>query len=513
MRMDCSYPDGYLRPRMKFCWKSACAPILCLWAVSFFGLAGGIALGQAAPPNAPSASMGSSDATTSNSGPSTFGLPVNSSLFSGSVPEGRATGDVLPISFKEAIDRGLRNNLGLLVQGDNLLSARGEKWKELSNLLPNVTTTTTQSVAQIDLAAQGIRFNLPGIPTVIGPIGIFQTSVTLQQSVLDLHAFNKVRSAKASEGAARFNYKDARDLVVLATGNAYLQALSYSASVETAQAQVSTAQALHTKTMDQQNAGVIPAIDALRARVELQTRQQQLIAARNNFAKQKLVLARVIGLPSGQEFSLSDTAPYAPLAAMTVEQALQRAYAARTDFQAAQQQVRAAEFSRKAATAEYYPSLGVGGDFGAAGVNLGDSHGVFQVGATLTIPIFQGGKVHGNVLQAEGSLRQSRQQLESLRGQIDYDVRTALLDLASAADQVEVARSSVDLANQTLTQAQDRFTAGVTDNLEVVQAQESVASANENYIASLYAHNLAKVELARAIGFAEEGVRLYLQSK
>jgi outer membrane protein TolC len=210
---------------------------------------------------------------------------------------------------------------------------------------------------------------------------------------------------------------------------------------------------------------------------------------------------------------LSDTAPYAPLAAMTVEQALQRAYAARTDFQAAQQQVRAAEFSRKAATAEYYPSLGVGGDFGAAGVNLGDSHGVFQVGATLTIPIFQGGKVHGNVLQAEGSLRQSRQQLESLRGQIDYDVRTALLDLASAADQVEVARSSVDLANQTLTQAQDRFTAGVTDNLEVVQAQESVASANENYIASLYAHNLAKVELARAIGFAEEGVRLYLQSK
>ena len=129
------------------------------------------------------------------------------------------------------------------------------------------------------------------------------------------------------------------------------------------------------------------------------------------------------------------------------------------------------------------------------------------------MPIFTGGKTHGDVLQAEAALRQSRQQLENLRGQIDYEVRTALLDLNAAADQVEVARSSVDLANQTLTQARDRFAAGVTDNLEVVQAQESVASANESYISSLYAHNLAKVELARAVGFAEEGVKQYLQGK
>jgi outer membrane protein TolC len=138
---------------------------------------------------------------------------------------------------------------------------------------------------------------------------------------------------------------------------------------------------------------------------------------------------------------------------------------------------------------------------------------VFDVGATLAIPIFAGGRAHADVLQAEATLRQSKQQLESLRGQIDYDVRAALLDLNSAADQVEVARQSLDLANQTLEQARDRFTAGVTDNLEVVQAQESVASANENLISSLYAHNVAKISLARAIGFAEEGVRQYLESK
>jgi outer membrane protein TolC len=438
---------------------------------------------------------------------------VTQSSFSGSVPEGKVTAEVLQLSFQDAIDRALRNNLGVLLQGDNQLYARGQRWKELSALLPNITTATTQSATQIDLAAQGIRFNLPGIPQVVGPIGIFQTGIYLQQTVLDFNKIEKERSARANQKAALYSYKDARDLVVLASGNSYLQAIAYASTVETAQAQIATAQALYDKTSDQQKAGTSPAIDTLRAHVELQTRQQQLIAARNNYAKQKLSLARVIGLPPGQEFALTDKVPYEPLAALSVEEATQRAYASRSDYQAALEQARAAEFSRKAATAEYFPTIDIAGNYGDAGVNLGNSHGVFDVGATLSIPIFQGGKVHGDVLQAEATLRQSRQQLENLRGQIDYDVRTALLDLASAADQVEVARSSVDLANQTLTQAQDRFTAGVTDNLEVVQAQESVASANESYISSLYAHNLAKVALARAMGFAEQGVKLYLRSK
>jgi outer membrane protein TolC len=313
--------------------------------------------------------------------------------------------------------------------------------------------------------------------------------------------------------AAHLAYKDARDIVVLAAGNAYLETLASAARVETAQAQVITAQTVYDRSVDQQKAGVSPAIDVLRARVELQTQQQQLIVAKNNYAKQKLTLGRTIGLPPGQEFSLTDKAPYAPLAAMGVQEALQRAYATRSDYMAAAQQVRSAEYLRRAATAEHYPTLGIAGYYGDSGIRPGSSHGVFQAGVTLDIPIFAGGKVHGDVLESEASLRQARQQLENLRGQIDLDVRSALLDLASAAEQVEVARSTVDLANQTLIQSQDRFTAGVTDNLEVVQAQESVTSANENYISSLYAHNLAKVELARAIGFAEQGVRLYLQGK
>ena len=441
----------------------------------------------------------------------TGALVTTQNPFAGSVPEGRATAEVLPLSFRDAIERGLRNNLGLLLESDNTVNARGLKWKELSDLLPNLTTGTSEHLEQQNLAALGIRPK--GVPPIVGPYGYFDTRAYLSLSLFNLKSLDRERGASNNERAARYTYKDGRDLVVLAVGNAYLQALAGAARVDTALAQVQTAQALYDKAVDQQNAGVSPAIDTLRSRVELQTRQQQLIVARNDYAKQKLALGRVIGLPPGQEFALSDKAPYEPLTTIGLEQSLQRAYASRSDYQAALEQVRASERFRKAATAEYFPTLGMNADYGDLGVNPGNSHGTFEVSGTLNIPIFQGGKVHGDVLQAEASLRQSQQQLDNLRGQIDYEVRSALLDLAAAAEQVEVARSSVDLADQTLAQAKDRFSAGVTDNLEVVQAQEAVASANENYISSLYAHNLSKVALARATGYAEEGVKQYLKSK
>jgi outer membrane protein TolC len=433
--------------------------------------------------------------------------------FLSSVPEGKATGTVLPLSFKEAIDRALRNNLGLLLSSDSSMAARGKKWEELSKLLPNISASANQSAQQIDLAALGFRFNFPGVPPVIGPIGTFDARVYLSAPIFDWHSIERERGARASETAARYKYNDAREMVVLATGNEYLVTLSAAARVDAAQAELETAQALFNKAHDQQTAGVTPAIDTLRAQVEFQTRQQQLIVARNNYAKQKLALARTIGLPPGQEFNLTDQAPYKPLTPMTVEQALQRAYLARPDYQAVAQEVRSAEQFRRAATAEHLPTLDISGNYGAAGVNVGDSHGVFLAGATLAIPIFAGGRAHADALQAEATLKQSRQQLESLRAQIDYDVRSALLDLSAANDQVQVARSALDLANQTLVQARDRFTAGVADNLEVIEAQDAVASANENYIGSLYAHNVAKVLLARAIGFAEQGVKQYLEGR
>lgn len=460
-------------------------------------------------------SASNSSASTSSSIYSQPAAPQSQSSFTGSVPSKFVPG-VLPISLEEAINRGLKQNLGLLLSSEDVGSARGAHWQQLSALLPNVTTTSYVDTSQINLAEFGFTFKIPGvaIPSIVGPFTYYDGRVYATQSVLDLKAINNTHAATESLKAAQHTFKDARDLVVLAVGYNYLLAIADEARIETAEAQVNTGQALYNQASDQLKAGTSPAIDALRAQVELQTRQQQLIQARNDLAIQKLTLARVIGLAPGQEFDLTDKSPYAPLEGLTVDEALKRAYASRSDYQAALATVSSAEYSRRAAHAGYYPSLGVSGDYGLAGTysNL-FTHGVFDLRATLTVPIFQGNKVHGDVLQADAQLQKSREQLDNLRGQIDADVRTALLNLESSAQQVVVAKSNVGLADESLTQSRDRFAAGVTNTVEVVQAQEAVASAHENYISALYNYNYAKISLARAMGFAEEGVKQYFKGQ
>jgi outer membrane protein TolC len=449
------------------------------------------------------------------SGPPAVPVPAAQAQnpYAGSVPAGQATPEVLKLTFPDAVNRGLKQNLGALLANEDIGSARGEKWRQLSNLLPNVTTATSENVKQIDLKTFGFKFSVPGaaVPAIVGPFGYFDTRAYLSQQIFSWEQINRTRSATQNVNTAEYSYRNARDLVVQAVGSNYFLTIASAARVATSEAQVKTAQALYDQASDQLKAGVAASIDALRAKVELQTRQQQLIAARNALAKQKLVLARVIGLPAGQQFEITEKGQYEPLTEITQDEALRRAYAARPDYQAALAQLRGAELARKAAIAEYYPTVDFAADYGDIGITPSHSHGTFDVAGVLRFPIFQGGKVHGDVLQADASIAQSRSQLENLRGQIDQDVRTAFLDLQSAGDQVVVAQSNVDLASQTLTQAQDRFKAGVTDNIEVVQAQESVTGANESYIESLYSFNLAKISLARALGFAEENVKQFFK--
>jgi outer membrane protein TolC len=349
---------------------------------------------------------------------------------------------------------------------------------------------------------------------VVGPFAYFDSRADLTQTVFDWKALNRSRASVQSLKSAQYTYKDARDLVVLVVGYAYLQAIADEARIETAKAQQDTAQALYNQASDQVKAGTSPNIDALRAQVQFQTQQQQLIQAQNQFSIQKLTLARAIGLAPGQQFELTDKSPYQPFDGITVEEALKRAYESRSDYQSALADVRASEYSRKAAEAGYYPSLAFSADYGIAGAykNL-FTHGVFDVRTTLTIPIFQGGSVHGDVLQADARLSESRDRMENLRGQIDQDVRTALFNIQSAAEEVAVAQSNIDLAEQTLTQSRDRFAAGVTNTVEVVQSQQAVASAHEQYISSLYNYNYAKISLARAMGAAEQGVKDYFKGK
>jgi outer membrane protein TolC len=438
---------------------------------------------------------------------------LEGSSFAGSVP-GKPVPGVLPLSLQEAIDRGLKQNLGLLLSNTDIRSARGQRWEQLSALLPHATLSPYVAASKINLGELGLTsLGAITIPASVGPFSYFDSRATVTQSVFDWKSINATRAASQSVKSAEYSYKDARDLVVLAVGFVYLQGIADEARIETSVAQVKTAQALFDQATDQVNSGTSPAIDGLRARVELQTRQQQLIQARNDFAIQKLTVARVIGLAPGQEFELTDKSPYQPIESISVDEALKRAYDSRSDYKGAMADVRAAQFSRRAATAGYLPSLSFNADYGAGGAHPSTATQVYDVRGTLTIPIFQGGSVHGDVLQADARLEQSRDRLDNLRAQIDSDVRTALLNLQSSAELVKVARSNVDLSEETLAQSRDRFTAGVTDTVEVVQSQQAVAAAHEQYISSLYSYNYAKISLARALGMAEAGVKEYFKGK
>jgi outer membrane protein TolC len=436
------------------------------------------------------------------------------SPFASSVPVKVVPG-ILPLSLQDAIDRGLRQNLGLLLSRADTRVARGQRWEQLSALLPHVTASpyVADSKANIDQAGLAGLARIFHLSPSVGPFSYFDARAAVSQTVFDWKSINATRAANQSVKSADYTFQDAHDLVVLAVGYTYLQAIADEARIETEEAQVKTAQALYDQATDQVNAGTAADIDGLRTKVELQTRQQQLIQARNDFAIQKLTVARVIGLAPGQEFELTDKSPYQPFEGMTVDEALKRAYTSRSDYRAALADVRAAELSRKAARAGYFPSLLFGADYGTGGTNPSNATQVYDLKGTLSIPIFTGGSVHGDVEQAAARLEQSRERLDSLRAQIESDVRTALLNLQSSAERVNVARSNIELADQTLVQSGDRFSAGVADSVEVVQSQEAVASAHEQYITSLYNYNLAKISLVRALGIAEQGVKEYFRGK
>jgi len=441
-------------------------------------------------------------------------FPGGQSPFAGSMPSEPIPG-VVPISLQDAIDRGLKQNLGVLLSKADIGSASGERWEQLSALLPHVTAGPYVDVSKTNLSEVGFAFKLPGVnfPVSVGPFSYMDARANVSQSLFDWKSVNKTRAASQSLKSTEYTYKDARDLVVLAVGFTYLQAMADEARLETVKAQAETAQAIYSQAADRVKAGTSAEIDGLRAKVEMQTRKQQLIRANNDLAIQKLTLARVIGLAAGQKIELTDKTLDQPFQSPTVDEALLRAYASRSDYQAAMAAVRAAEFSRKAAFAGYFPSLLFNADYGIGGQHPSTATQVFDVRGTLSIPIFQGGSVHGDVLQADAKLMQSRERLASLRVQIDTDVRTALLNLQASADEVEVARSNIELAEATLTQSQDRFKAGVTDTVEVVQSQQTVASSHEQFISSLYDYNSAKISLARAMGAAEQSVKEYFRGR
>ena len=444
---------------------------------------------------------------------------INSSVqvqgsYQGSVTTGTPSATPLPLSLDEAVRRGLQYNLGTVGFSNAIRQARGERYVALSQLLPNINAGLQGTEQQTNLAALGFSFRSPvpgfNIPTVVGPFHYLDLRARLTQTVADLTAIRNYRASAENVKANELSLQDARDLVVLAVTASYLQVIAASARVDSARVQVAAAQATYKQAVDRHDAGLAARIDVTRSQVELQIEQQRLTSQETDFAKQKIILDRLIGLPAGQDLALTDAMPFGPLSSLTMDQALDRAYRNRADLKAAEAQVRAAELVRKAAVAERYPSVELNADYGVIGPTPTNSHGTFNVTGSVRVPIFQGGRVRGDIEQADAALDQRRAEYQDLRGRIDADVRNAFLDLTAAASQVGVAQSNRDLAQDTLRQARDRFAAGVADTIEVIQAQQSVAGADLDYISSLYAHNLAKASLARALGLADQGIKEFL---
>lgn len=426
--------------------------------------------------------------------------------FLGSVSKGPVSPEPLALSVKDAVQRALENNLGLLLQEEAETSARGTRWRALADLLPSVSGSLDSRRQVLNLEAYGF----PAKPSIVGPFNVHDARVYLSQPVIDVSALNEARASALNLQAEKYGIRTARDLVVLVAVKLYLDAVATGSRVEMTRAQQTTAEALFAQARDLKAAGVIPGIDVLRSQVQLQNERQRLIAAENDFAKAKLQLARAIGLPLGQAFTLSDKIPYAPMAAPPLDEVLARALETRSDFLAAKSRLDAAHASSHAATGALLPSLRFDADYGALGQTYASAHGTFSVSATLHVPIFDGGTATARRIETGSLVRQREAELADLRGRIEYEIRSALLDLRATEQQLLAANTNIQLADAELTQARDRFGAGVTGNLEITQAQESVATASEQYITALYSHNLAKASLARALGITESAVASYL---
>jgi len=336
----------------------------------------------------------------------------------------------------------------------------------------------------------------------VGPFSVFDARIAVKEDLLDLAALARTRAGRARLSAAQLSYADTQELVVLVAGSLYVRAVAEESRVDAAKSHVEAARALHRLAVDRKDAGTVPAIDVLRAEVELKTREQGLIDATNAAAKAKLDLMRAIGLPLGQEVELVDRVPYSKVPPLTLDAALDMAGKNRRDVRAAEERVRASEESLRAAKDEHLPRLALNGDYGGIGQTIGTARGTFAVAAGVEVPIFTGGRTSARVVEAEAALARDRAALADLKERAAYDVRSALLDLAAADERVRVATEAERLAREELVQAEDRFRAGVSTNLDVIQAEESVAVAADARIGSVFAHNIARAALARALGVA-----------
>lgn len=422
----------------------------------------------------------------------------------GSTPDGKVIDEEIKLSLKDAVARGLKFNLGLIDSEQADAQVRAQREHAFADLLPQISARAEQSYQQ--LSYKELHIKLPpssglALPPTSGGFGFSEARIYSEAPIVNLNLLNKYKQQKALEAASLLSTKDARDVVVFAVGAAYFQVVASQARLETTKASLASAQELNRQVEDQYKSEVSPEIDTLRAKVELSTAEQRVVDATNDLEKDKLTLARITGIPLAQRWSPSGSNEYAPLLNLNSEE--DRAAQTRYDVASAKQEVAGAELGVKAARAERLPEISFAGSYGGGGTNPANYNQVYAVQGGLSIPIFTSGRIRSDVHAAEAVLVQRRAEYRDIEGRADYDVRTSRLDVQSSESAVKVAQTNQKLAVRALEQSEDRYKSGVTNYLEVLEAQEAQVAANENYIASLFSFNVSKLALARALGSAE----------
>jgi len=429
--------------------------------------------------------------------------------YNGSTLDSTAPNGAVTLTFAEAIRRALEFNLGKIGADAASLQAQAQRISVLSSLLPTISASLSENAAKADLQAEGFNSSLFGsslgfnFPNTVGPFHYYDLRGSLQQSILDLTAVHNYRSARNSSDAASLDARQAREEVVLAVTGAYLQLMATSALIDEQRTEVQYAEASYKQARAMADAGNKSPIDANRGLVELQTEQQRLRSQLGDFEKQKNALARLIGLPLGLDISITEKLETQPYDTAPLQDLIHTAWSQRQDLKAAEVHLNAAIEARKAAGDERLPSAKVEGFYGVEGINPNQGNGIFQASASVNVPIFSGGRLHADSVQADAVVTERKAELSNARGAVELDVRNAYIDLNVANDQVATAESNRTLALATLQQSQDRFSVGVADSVEVVNSQEALAAADHDYVSSLFSQNLAKITLAHAMGEAE----------
>ncbi len=441
----------------------------------------------------------------------------------GSVTVQPVTDEILKLSLDDAIRRGFANNLGLREAENNELALKGQKNEALQEFLPTITFTGDTGYHQINLVAFGFKASVlsefasllpPGTPvsgfSTVPRIDLTEAQLHFDQTLFSGPVIAGYKAAGAATRAAYFAKMSSRGEVVQQVATIYLRCIADASEVENAKSQVAEAQV----SLDHEHlahvAGTVANLDELRARVELQTQQQTLIAAQNLLAKDLIQLKREIGIAPGQKIELTDPAPYSELASQTPEEAMAIAYKNRQDYQNLQNQAVEFKAIHAAYRSQRLPTLKFSSYYGTSTVNGAGTHGNFTAYGTINVPIFREARLRGDEDASEAQMQSANAQLDDLRSHVDQQVRSALLDVSANQQLVDVARSNVELARRALSDETDRVNVGVDDNLPLVTAEAALASAQSNLVESLYQYNLSKLSLARSCGVLEQQYRAYL---